>query len=369
MFPNAPPPRLCAAAGLLVIGSPPVVMVKSTRSSGLHPFLWVVIIQVVALGVLWAAFEIFIAVLPAQGSPIVRLLSVLVVAGGIGWLLVTGFRVVEATRHRRQAAAQRAAQCKHGTRGAVYKPTLCGECVRECKEQERVAAEQAKIAAEQARVAAEQAKVAAEQDAARRERERQERHREYLRKIRLPEHLRSMHPGEFEHLVCDLFRRQGYEAEPTPLSGDGGVDGYLRKNGALTVLQCKRVKGSVGEPVLRDLFGTMHGCGAVEGIVVTTGNVSTQARAWSNGKPIRIIELDELTVLLRRHYKEDEVVPGDFQPKESSPDLCPDCGRPLRTKNGSRGKFVGCTGYPTCRYTRPLGKTRHRRHRVDHLSS
>ena len=239
---------------------------------------------------------------------------------------------------------------------------LCGECVRERKEQERVASEQAKIAAERAKLATEQSRLAAEQKAARKERERQERHRDFVRKIRLPEHLRSTHPGEFEHLVCDLFRRLGYEAEPTPLSGDRGVDGYLRKDGALSVLQCKRVQGSVGEPVLRDIYGTMHGLNAVEGIVVTTGKVSSHARDWATGKPIRIIELDELTTLIRRHYNEDEVVLEDFQPKAAPPDGCPDCGKPLRTVHGRRGAFLGCTGYPTCRYTRPIRSGHGRRH-------
>lgn len=31
---------------------------------------------------------------------------------------------------------------------------------------------------------------------------------------------------------------------------------------------------------------------------------------------------------------------------------CPRCGARLRVRNGSRGLFVGCTGYPSCRYTR-----------------
>jgi restriction endonuclease Mrr len=49
----------------------------------------------------------------------------------------------------------------------------------------------------------------------------------------------------------------GHEMEATRYTADGGVDGYLRKDGQLALLQCKRVKGSVGEPILRDLFGTM----------------------------------------------------------------------------------------------------------------
>ncbi|MEA3403572.1 MAG: type I DNA topoisomerase [Armatimonadota bacterium] len=33
---------------------------------------------------------------------------------------------------------------------------------------------------------------------------------------------------------------------------------------------------------------------------------------------------------------------------------CPECGKPLAIREGRRGKFIGCTGYPGCRYTRDL---------------
>jgi ssDNA-binding Zn-finger/Zn-ribbon topoisomerase 1 len=32
---------------------------------------------------------------------------------------------------------------------------------------------------------------------------------------------------------------------------------------------------------------------------------------------------------------------------------CPLCARPVGLKNSSRGTFVGCTGFPRCRYTEP----------------
>ncbi len=34
---------------------------------------------------------------------------------------------------------------------------------------------------------------------------------------------------------------------------------------------------------------------------------------------------------------------------------CPKCGKPLATRLGRRGSFVGCTGYPECDYTQSLG--------------
>src|SRR5690606_18897524 len=33
---------------------------------------------------------------------------------------------------------------------------------------------------------------------------------------------------------------------------------------------------------------------------------------------------------------------------------CPKCGKPLSIRLGRRGRFIGCTGYPECDYTRSL---------------
>jgi restriction endonuclease Mrr len=127
-----------------------------------------------------------------------------------------------------------------------------------------------------------------------------------------------MDPRQFEELVCNLFRQMGYLVEGTPYVGDGGADGYLYKDGQKTILQCKRVKGSVGEPVLRDLYGTMYGNDAQLGLVVTTGRVSHPAKKWANGKSIRIIELDELRTLLEENFPSSVLVPPDFAPKSTA---------------------------------------------------
>ena len=36
-------------------------------------------------------------------------------------------------------------------------------------------------------------------------------------------------------------------------------------------------------------------------------------------------------------------------------EACPQCGRPLVRKYGRFGEFIACSGYPECKYTRPLG--------------
>jgi DNA topoisomerase-1 len=35
-------------------------------------------------------------------------------------------------------------------------------------------------------------------------------------------------------------------------------------------------------------------------------------------------------------------------------DPCPDCGKTLLVRQSRRGPFIGCSGYPDCRYTRPM---------------
>ena len=42
---------------------------------------------------------------------------------------------------------------------------------------------------------------------------------------------------------------------------------------------------------------------------------------------------------------------------EKMDEKCPKCGKPLSIRLGRRGRFIGCTGYPDCDYTRNLDET------------
>ncbi len=60
---------------------------------------------------------------------------------------------------------------------------------------------------------------------------------------------------QFERLVGEAFRRQGYSVEETGLGGaDGGIDLILRKDGRRTLVQCKQWKRQqVGVSVARNV--------------------------------------------------------------------------------------------------------------------
>jgi len=40
--------------------------------------------------------------------------------------------------------------------------------------------------------------------------------------------------------------------------------------------------------------------------------------------------------------------------QEALDEKCPECGKPLTIRLGKRGRFIGCSGYPECKYTRSL---------------
>jgi DNA topoisomerase-1 len=41
-------------------------------------------------------------------------------------------------------------------------------------------------------------------------------------------------------------------------------------------------------------------------------------------------------------------------PAETIGEDCPECGSPLVRRAGKHGPFIGCEGYPTCKFTRSL---------------
>lgn len=145
-----------------------------------------------------------------------------------------------ATRQRaKKEEARLKLPCVHGTIGGAADSTKCRLCQQE----------------NQARV--EEAQRRRAEEARRRLEARQAQFNEWKAQVRTPAYLKTMDPREFENLACVLFSQMGYEVEETPYVGDGGIDGFLKRDGRLSLLQCKRVHGSVGEPILRDLYGNM----------------------------------------------------------------------------------------------------------------
>jgi len=115
-----------------------------------------------------------------------------------------------------------------------------------------------------------------------------------------PAELLELDPQQFEKHVALIFQHKGYRARHRGKSGDHGVDlEVYPSSGRLGIVQCKRYRSTVGEGVVRDLYGAMLHEGAAHAFLVTAGNISAAAHTWAEGKPITLVDGEQLLELAR----------------------------------------------------------------------
>ncbi len=106
----------------------------------------------------------------------------------------------------------------------------------------------------------------------------------------------KMNPYAFEKLAQRLLRECGFsDVEVTKKTGDGGIDGTgkLRINGIFSfnvAFQCKRYKGQVGAPQIRDFRGSL-GTNIEKGVLITTGAFTREAKEEASSEGKRLIDL------------------------------------------------------------------------------
>lgn len=117
--------------------------------------------------------------------------------------------------------------------------------------------------------------------------------------------INNMTGMEFELLCKKLIDKMGFETEMTKASGDGGIDIIAYNHQPLLsgkyIIQCKRYSGSVGEPIIRDLYGVVTSERANKGILITTGYFTKSAIGFAKDKQIELIDGDRLNDLLTNH--------------------------------------------------------------------
>jgi hypothetical protein len=107
----------------------------------------------------------------------------------------------------------------------------------------------------------------------------------------------SLSGKDFETELARLYKLAGYTVETTSVTGDEGADLLLRKDGQLTVVQCKRHSKPVGPATVRELHGTLLHFGGALGILAATGGFTDGARRHAHGKPIELLDLDGILSL------------------------------------------------------------------------
>ena len=123
----------------------------------------------------------------------------------------------------------------------------------------------------------------------------------YPHSLSLVDKFAHMSGVDFEQWVADHFRKEGYEVRMTKVTGDHGVDLQLYKSNKLVgVVQCKNWDGSVGEPTVRDFYGSLISMKAPEGFIFAPTSFTQQAKDFVHDKPIKLVDLEELIKLVEK---------------------------------------------------------------------
>ena len=174
-----------------------------------------------------------------------------------------------------------------------------------------------------------------------------------------PELLKQIEWRRFEELCAAYFQALGFRTDVVPAGAGGGVDINLYEQGAeraSTLVQCQPWNAyRVGIKPVRGLLGAMASGNVGEGVMVTSGKFTQEARDFARKeKTISLIDGTELLVRINALAPEQALgllrfaTEGDFQTP-----TCPPCAvKMIPRKSTTHGrKFWGCRNYPSCKQT------------------
>ncbi len=122
------------------------------------------------------------------------------------------------------------------------------------------------------------------------------------------EEIYNLSSREFEELVAELFRQQGFDVELTPETRDGGCDAIATKNISglpfMLFIECKKYAKEypVGVSLVRSLLGVQSDRKANKAVLVTTSRFTKPARQFAERQQhlISLVDINDLMRMIRQ---------------------------------------------------------------------
>jgi hypothetical protein len=155
---------------------------------------------------------------------------------------------------------------------------------------------------------------------------------------------RHLNASEFEWLVGEVFRREGWTVQETGCQDgpDGNIDLDLTRNDQRIIVQCKRWEARpVGVDQIRLFLGTLlrERLPGDSGVFVTLSQFTEQARKEAQRAGLVLVDGHELHALIE---------------KVRRPEPCPQCTAPMILGHSQHGWWLRCVKAP-CTGKRDLG--------------
>lgn len=173
--------------------------------------------------------------------------------------------------------------------------------------------------------------------------------------------LTSLEWKRFETVCTEYLKAIGHDAQETRIGADGGVDIVVHGNGQempIAIVQCKAWNTyKVGVKPIRELFGLMAAEHVTNGMFITSGEFTSEALSFAEGKRLRLIDGDKLLKSIKKlpEEKQSQLLNIALEGNYTTP-TCPRCGIKMTLRSSQKGtdtvnKFWGCVNYPRCRST------------------
>lgn len=120
-----------------------------------------------------------------------------------------------------------------------------------------------------------------------------------------------MNPREFEEMVAEYFKVQGYETILTPYSGDMGIDVIATKGEEKLAVQAKMYGGStskVNRAAMMQLHGAKDYQHCTKAVMVTNGDITEDALKVAEELGIEVVHFDKVSCQKKEtHEKETHI--------------------------------------------------------------
>lgn len=173
-----------------------------------------------------------------------------------------------------------------------------------------------------------------------------------------PELLKRLEWRRLEELCAAYFEALGFRADLAGAGADGGAAINLYEQGSASasiLVQCRPWNAyRVGIKPVRELRRAMMSANVGEGVLVTSGKFTLEARDFADAQRISLIDGDELLGKISALVPEQALAllklatQGDFLTP-----TCPSCGiKMIPRKSTAHGRtYWGCRNYPGCKHT------------------
>lgn len=168
--------------------------------------------------------------------------------------------------------------------------------------------------------------------------------------------IQSIEWMRLEELSAAYFGQLGFRAQLPAGGADGGVDIHLYWEDATEpgiIVQCKAWRSKqVGVEALRAFYGVMTSDKIAEGVFITSGTFSVEAKAFCAGKNMHLIDGADLLAKIGQLDGAQQqgllalATQGDFLTPS-----CPTCRIKMLFRPGKAqdSGFWGCANFPRCR--------------------